>query len=154
MTASNNNDTEDTAAEPPSPAPTAAGSPASPAVGTSDAAPGTGTTRVDTETYERAVAAAPKSFGAAAKDSRVMLRATDTVFLRIETDGPRNQVLFEGTLNKGEVYHVPTTAGVILTTRNGGAVDLFVDGASKGAAGPSGIALKGLPLDADGLKVH
>ena len=82
------------------------------------------------------------------------LRATDTVFLRIETDGPRNQVLFEGTLNKGEVYHVPSTAGVILTTRNGGAVDVFVDGTSKGPAGPSGIALKGLPLDADPLKSH
>ena len=100
------------------------------------------------------MAAAPKSFGASSKDSRVMLRATDTVFLRIETDGPRNQVLFEGTLNKGEVYHVPQSAGVILTTRNGGAVDLFVDGASKGPAGPAGIALKGLPLDPDALKSH
>ncbi|MFZ1988279.1 MAG: RodZ domain-containing protein [Alphaproteobacteria bacterium] len=146
-TASNNNDNED-AAEPAAPSTTATATPSVSPSSTPSPAP------ADTENYERAIAAAPKSFGAPAKDSRVTLRATDTVFLRIETDGARNQVLFEGTLNKGEVYHVPQQAGVILTTRNGGAVDVYVDGAAKGAAGPAGIALKGLPLDPDALKAH
>ncbi len=127
------------------PAPTAPSTETAEAPALADNATGTGVN------YERAVAAAPASFGAAAKDSRVMLRATDTVFLRIETGGPRDQVLFEGTLNKGEVYHVPKGAGVVLTTRNGGAVDVYVDKADKGTAGPAGIALKGLPLDPSAL---
>ena len=128
--------------------------PASPVAGASDTT-STPTSAVNTgESYEHAIAAAPATFGVSAKDSRVMLRATDTVFLRIETDGPRDQVLFEGTLNKGEVYHVPSGQGVILTTRNGGAVDVYVDGASKGPAGPAGIALKGLPLDPGALQPH
>lgn len=135
----------------PPPATAEASPPAAAATGASEPA---GPSPAGSESFERAVAAAPASFGVPAKESRVMLRATDTVFLRIETDGPRNQVLFEGTLNKGEIYHVPASAGVILTTRNGGAVDVYVDGAGKGSAGPAGIALKGLPLDADSLKSH
>ncbi|HXZ68711.1 MAG TPA: helix-turn-helix domain-containing protein [Alphaproteobacteria bacterium] len=141
-TALNDHDNED-AAEPPAPSAAAAPSAPSPDVSAPSAA--------NTESYEREMAAAPKSFGASAKDSRVTLRATDTVFLRIETEGPRNQVLFDATLNKGEVYHVPQESGVILTTRNGGAVEVYVDGVSKGAAGPAGIALS-VSLDPDALK--
>jgi RodZ C-terminal domain len=99
------------------------------------------------------VATAPRTFGGN-KDNRVMLRANDQVFVRIETDGARNQVLFEGTLNKGELYFVPKAADVVLVTRNGGALDVYVDGAPKGQAGPAGIALKDLSLEADSLKAR
>jgi cytoskeleton protein RodZ len=110
------------------------------------------TSAPQTVDYERALAAAPRTFGVHAKDNRVVLRANDPVFVRVETSGARNEVLFEGTLNKGEVYFVPAIKGVVLVTRNGGALDLYVDGMAKGEAGPSGIALKDLPLDADSLK--
>ena len=105
----------------------------------------------DTEDYQRVVAAAPRTFGTSGTGSRVTLKAKEQVFVRIETDGPRSEVLFEGMLNKGEVYFVPPGAKTTLVARDGGSVDMFVDGSSKGPAGPAGIALKGLSLDPESL---
>jgi RodZ C-terminal domain len=85
------------------------------------------------------------------KKNRVVLRATATVFVRVETGGDHNQVLFEGTLNPGELYFVPPVPGVELVTRDGGDLQVFVDGASRGSAGPAGIALKDMPLDPQAL---
>jgi hypothetical protein len=104
--------------------------------------------------YEQAIASAPRTYGTSSSGSRVVLKAKEPVFVRIETEGPRSQVLFEGTLGKGEVYFVPPGAKPTLVARDGGSLGVFVDGTDKGSAGPSGIALKGLSLDADTLETH
>ena len=147
-------ESDDTATESPTPvgAPTdSTRATGSPAVGANAAQPANAEAA---QTYERVIASAPRAFGATNKDNRVVLRAKDQVFVRVETEGARHQVLFEGVLNAGELYFVPTGANVVLVTRNGGALDLYVDGVDKGPAGPGGIALKGLPLNADSLKAR
>jgi hypothetical protein len=104
------------------------------------------------ETFDDVVTKAPRSYGVSTRDNRVVLRATDPVFVRVETQGPRKQVLFEGMLGQNELYYVPAMPDVVLVTRNGGALDVFVDGEDTGHAGPAGIALKGVPLDPEALK--
>ncbi|MEO0963096.1 MAG: RodZ domain-containing protein, partial [Pseudomonadota bacterium] len=51
------------------------------------------------------------------------------------------------TLRAGESYRAPNRAGMVLATRNAGALQLFVDGKSAGAAGPAGKVLSDMPLD-------
>jgi cytoskeleton protein RodZ len=116
------------------------------------AEPAASATAQQSPAYVEAIAKAPKTFGAPTKNNRVMLRANAPVFVRVEADGTSKRVLFEGMLGRNDLYFVPGGADAVLVARNGGALDVFVDGEPHGHAGPPGIALKNLPLNPDLLK--
>lgn len=84
-------------------------------------------------------------YGQQNHDSRVFIRAHETAWVRVE-DGAGN-VLLSRTLRGGESYRAPDRAGLVLATRNAGAVEVFVDGASTGRAGRAGEVIADLPLD-------
>ncbi len=84
-------------------------------------------------------------YGQQNHDSRIFIRANAQTWVRVE-DGDGN-VLLSRTLRAGESYRAPNRAGMVLATRNAGALQLFVDGKSAGAAGPNGKVLADMPLD-------
>lgn len=84
-------------------------------------------------------------YGQQNHDSRIFIRANAQTWVRVE-DGEGN-VLLSRTLRAGESYRAPNRAGMVLATRNAGALQLFVDGKSAGAAGPNGKVLADMPLD-------
>ncbi|MEP0067711.1 RodZ domain-containing protein [Pyruvatibacter sp.] len=84
-------------------------------------------------------------YGQQNHDSRIFIRANAQTWVRVE-DGDGN-VLLSRTLRAGESYRAPNRAGMVLATRNAGALQLFVDGKSAGTAGPVGQPLADIPLD-------
>lgn len=84
-------------------------------------------------------------YGQQNHDSRIFIRANAQTWVRVE-DGDGN-VLLSRTLRAGESYRAPNRTGMVLATRNAGALQLFVDGKSAGAAGPNGKVLADMPLD-------
>jgi cytoskeleton protein RodZ len=98
------------------------------------------------DSYDTIVAMAPHSYGAASGPGRIVLRATQNVFVRIASAGPRQQVIYQGVLAKNDVFYVPTADSLVLVTRNGGALELYLDKTPKGPLGPKGVALSGLAL--------
>jgi cytoskeleton protein RodZ len=100
----------------------------------------------DAPSYDAVVAMAPHSYGAASGPGRIVLRATQNVFVRIASAGPRQQVIYQGVLAKSDVFYVPTADNLVLVTRNGGALELYLDRTPKGPLGPKGVALSGLAL--------
>jgi len=88
-------------------------------------------------------------FGTQSDASRVIIRARGDTWVRVEER--EGGVLFEETLQRGDSYRVPNQVDLILTTRNGGAVELVVDGQSVGPAGAVGQPQVAVPLDAERL---
>ncbi len=84
-------------------------------------------------------------YGQQNHDSRIFIRADAQTWVRVE-DGDGN-VLLSRTLRAGESYRAPDRAGMVLATRNAGALQIFVDGKPTGAAGSSGQVLADMPLD-------
>lgn len=84
-------------------------------------------------------------YGQQNHDSRIFIRADAQTWVRVEdADG---NVLLSRTLRAGESYRAPNREGMVLATRNAGALQLFVDGRPAGAAGRSGEVLADKPLD-------
>jgi cytoskeleton protein RodZ len=77
--------------------------------------------------------------------SRIFIRANAQTWVRVE-DAEGN-VLLSRTLRAGESYRAPNRAGMVLATRNAGALQLYIDGKSAGTAGKAGEVLADLPLD-------
>lgn len=77
---------------------------------------------------------------------RVVLRATQGVWIRVE-DGSGN-VLITRTLLAGDQFRVPDKKGVVLSARNAGALQYLVDGKPVGRIGEPGEIVIGYPLDA------
>lgn len=125
------------AAAAPAPAPPAASAAAAPAAAPSAPAG---------PSYEEAVEKAGHSFGAADGPGRIVLRATQNVFVRITTSGARQEIIHQGVLAKGDVFYVPAKDNLVLVTRNGGAVEVFLDKTYKGTLGPKGVALSNFAL--------
>jgi len=89
-------------------------------------------------------------FGVLNNASRVIIRARGNAWVRIEdTSGA---VLFEESLIRGDSYRVPNRAGLIMATRNAGAVELLLDGQSLGPVGAVGQPLPDVSLDAGALE--
>ncbi len=88
-------------------------------------------------------------FGVENHNSRVILRARGATWVRVED--PNGAVLFEKTLQRGDSYRVPNLAGLILATRNAGAIEILLDGESLGPAGAVGEAQLETSLDAGAL---
>jgi cytoskeleton protein RodZ len=101
---------------------------------------------------ERAVVSAPASMatsasGAAARpDGRVVeIRALTEAWL--EARGPDGTVFLSRTLQPGDVYTPDASAGWTLHARDGGAFDLYVNGASAGLLGTAGMPVLGRQID-------
>lgn len=84
-------------------------------------------------------------YGQQNHDSRIFIRANAQTWVRVE-DAEGN-VLLSRTLRAGESYRAPDRPGMVLATRNAGALQLFVDGKPAGTAGKPGEVKADLPLD-------
>ena len=84
-------------------------------------------------------------YGSTAKDVRVVLKAKQQVWIRVEDN--KGNIIFTQTLGVGDSYRVPAQKGLMLDARNAGALDYTVDGLSRGAVGSPGEIVIGLPLE-------
>ena len=89
-------------------------------------------------------------YGANNADSRIVLKATAPVWLRIE-DAIGN-VLITQMLGTGDTYKVPNKEGLIALSRDGGRISYMIDGQTKGTLGPAGKILVGEKLDIASLE--
>jgi cytoskeleton protein RodZ len=93
------------------------------------------------------VAALPPGqvYGALNRNPRVILRVH--VATRILVQGPKKAVFINRTLKPGDTYQVPNMVGLTLTTPNGGAIELDLDGQAMGFAGREQQMTEALSLD-------
>jgi cytoskeleton protein RodZ len=84
-------------------------------------------------------------FGAQNSSVRVVIRARAAT--RVLVQGFGGKVYINRLLHPGDVYRVPNLVGLSLTTPDGGAVALELDGQDAGVAGPSGQMMEALSLD-------
>jgi cytoskeleton protein RodZ len=85
------------------------------------------------------------AYGLQNHDARVVLRATATTNVIIQSrDGT---VFLNHILHPGDSYNVPNGVGYTLTTQNGGAISIELDGAVMGSAGTPNKVTEALSLD-------
>jgi cytoskeleton protein RodZ len=80
-----------------------------------------------------------------ARNARVVLHVRGLT--RILVEGADGKVFLNRILHPGDTYRVPNLVGLSLTTPDGGAVSLELDGKDVGAAGHSGEMTEALSLD-------
>jgi cytoskeleton protein RodZ len=80
---------------------------------------------------------------------RVMLKATGTVWFRVEDS--RGHVIVSQTLAKGQTYAVPDREDLVIIARDGGLISYAVDGVDKGSLGTPGEIVVGRPLSVSQL---
>lgn len=85
------------------------------------------------------------SQGPAAEGRVVEIRAVTEAWL--EARGPDGTVFLSRTLEPGDVYRPDASPGWTLHARDGGAFELFVNGASAGLLGTPGSPVLGRPID-------
>jgi cytoskeleton protein RodZ len=88
---------------------------------------------------------AGQTFGAQNLNARLVLRARALAHVLVQ--GPDGTVYINRLLHPGDVYRVPNLVGLSLTTPDGGAVFLELDGQDMGAAGKPGQIAEALSLD-------
>ncbi|MFO1089353.1 MAG: helix-turn-helix domain-containing protein [Hyphomicrobiales bacterium] len=115
----------------PEPATVAAVAPAPAAAAAPAPAPGTG-----------------KVYGSENADARVVLTAVEPVWIRLEDNGT---VVLSQTLQAGDSIRVPNRPGMMVIARDGGLVNVTVDGVSKGSLGRKGEIVVGRAVDAKSL---
>jgi cytoskeleton protein RodZ len=86
-----------------------------------------------------------QEFGQQYRDARVILRAS--AMTRILVQGADGTVFMNRVLHPGDSYRVPDQVGLTLTTPDGGAVSVELDGQVMGAAGKQGQMTEALSLD-------
>ncbi len=104
--------------------------------------PGAAPSAPDTQTAARPPG---QTYGLQNINPRVVLRAHATTNVLIE--GPDGRVLLNRVLHPGDSYNVPNLVGVTLTTQNGGAIALELDGQPMGTASHSDKVTEALSLD-------
>jgi cytoskeletal protein RodZ len=77
--------------------------------------------------------------------SRITLRAHKPT--RVTVLGPNSQLFLDRLLQPGDTYLVPDTTGLTLSTSDGGALEMIIDGASAGYAGNDGAASTAVSLN-------
>lgn len=104
------------------------------------------------EALEAWVRAEPGADGArllaeleAAEGSTIALTAR--VPVRIEVTGPGGELLYANVLRMDATYEVPQRAGLTISARNAGAVEVFRDGESMGRMGRSGVPVQSWSVD-------
>ena len=90
-------------------------------------------------------------YGSAAKDSRLTIRTLQSSWVLI-TDS-KGQTVFDHVMKPGDLFKIPNTEGLTLTTGNGSGVVLTLDGVDlpKLSTGTSHV-LRNIPLNIDHLK--
>ena len=81
----------------------------------------------------------------AQNNSRVTLLAHKP--MRVTVLGPNRRLFLDRQLQPGDSYLVPDTAGLTLSTTDGGALELILDGNPVGYAGQNGLVADGLSLN-------
>jgi len=96
---------------------------------------------------DAALAALPAGqvYGTQNRNARVILHARTATHVLVE--GPGGKVYINRILHPGDAYRVPDLVGLSLTTPDGGAVLLELDGQDMGVAGQSGQLTETLSLD-------
>jgi cytoskeleton protein RodZ len=89
---------------------------------------------------------APRVFGTDDPAARVTLKAMRDVWVRVD-DTAAGAMLNTLDLRAGDSYRVPNRPELILSTRDAGGIEIWLDGQSLGAAGASGQALDSFSLD-------
>jgi cytoskeleton protein RodZ len=84
--------------------------------------------------------------------ARVTLQATEDTWIEI-SDKQKN-IVYKKVLRTGQSYAVPSGQGLSLITGNAGGLDVLVDGTKAPAIGKRGEILRGIPLDAETLKIQ
>lgn len=84
-------------------------------------------------------------FGMQNKNVRVILHARAATHLLVQGGG--GKVYLNRILHPGDTYRVPNLVGLVLTTSDGGAVSVELDGQDLGQAGPPGQMTEALSLD-------
>jgi cytoskeleton protein RodZ len=92
---------------------------------------------------------AGKLYGEKNQGSRIMLRVH--LPAKILVQGADNTVYINRTLTPGDLYQVPNTVGLTVSTPDSGAVEVILDGASLGFLGTRGAMAEGLSLDPQDL---
>lgn len=88
-------------------------------------------------------------------NSRITLLAHKPT--RVTVLAANHQLLLDRQLQPGDTYLVPNTAGLTLSTSDGGALELILDGSPIGYAGQNGLVSEGVslnPQDIAGRKAH
>ena len=86
-----------------------------------------------------------QTFGQQNANPRVILRVRATTNVLIE--GPDGKVFLNRVLHPGDSYNVPNLVGVTLSTQNGSAIGLELDGQPMGNAGHGDKMTEALSLD-------
>jgi cytoskeleton protein RodZ len=84
-------------------------------------------------------------YGEQNRNPRVILRIHEPT--KVLVLGPTRMVYINRTLRPGDVYQVPNLVGLSLTTPNGGAVEIDLDGAAMGYAGKEQQMTEAFSLD-------
>jgi cytoskeletal protein RodZ len=88
--------------------------------------------------------------------TRIAIRALSDCWIQVR--GPDQAIVFSRVLKSGEVYKVPSRAGLSLRTGNAGALEIAVDGKTAPAIGGVGTLRRDVVLDpselAAGTAVH
>jgi len=88
---------------------------------------------------------AGQRFGLAVGAGRLVLRARAPAWIRVEDSA--SQVLIQQNLRAGDRYFAPEEAGLILSARDAGALEVFIDGVYRGRLGKPGQPLPAVSLD-------
>ena len=74
-----------------------------------------------------------------------MIRATGDSWVQVRDS--EGTALFTRVLREGDIYRVPSKAGLKLATGNAGALDILVDGVSAPRLGGFGDVVRNIVLD-------
>ncbi|SLN10071.1 helix-turn-helix domain-containing protein [Oceanibacterium hippocampi] len=91
----------------------------------------------------------PGTYGDAHADVRVVLRARQTIWVKIQ--GANAEEVVDRLLKAGESYLVPNRDDLSLMASNAGALEVRVDGRVLPPLGPAGGTLRNVPLAASAL---
>ncbi len=144
----------------PAPAPVTAPAPTTPAPAKTASTTQTATPpeqQADTDTTNGQTASQTAStrtqggqvFGQGNSNPRVILHVTAVT--RVLVQGKDGMTYINRTLQPGDIYRLPDIVGLTLTTPNGGAVEIELDGQMIGTAGKSSQMTEALSLDPQAL---
>jgi cytoskeleton protein RodZ len=106
---------------------------------------GAQTVAAQTEATTPAPPHAPQIFGQENANPRVILHVLQVT--RVLVQGPDGKIYINRTLHPGDSYRVPDLVGLTLTTPDGGAVQIELDGQMMGTAGTPSEIVEAMPLD-------
>jgi len=138
------------AAQPASATPAAQTATATPATQTAPAQQTAPQTQAPATQSATATAAEPpphagQIFGQENSNSRVVLHVLQVT--RVLVQGPDGKLYINRTLHPGDSYRVPDFVGLTLTTPDGGAVEIELDGQMMGTAGKPSEIVEAMSLD-------